>query len=300
MTSSFVMNNILRYEGRASFAMVGLTTGGILNIFGDWLLIKKFDLGVAGVGISTAVSQTVSFLILLSMFLRRKTQSRFSVKYISKSLRDYTDIFSTGFPSLTRQGLSSISTMLLNGCAGAYGDAAIAGMTIVGRICFFVFAVGLGIGQGFQPVSAFNYGAKKYSRVKKGYFFTLFMGEVLLGTLAIAGLFVSDPLIRIFRDDPEVLKVASLALKAQLLALFFQPLCICSNMLFQSIGKNTQASALSAMRSGVTFIPILLILNKTLGVLGVQIAQPVADVVTFFITIPFIAVFFKNYPKDGE
>ncbi len=300
MTSSFVMNNILRYEGRASFAMVGLTTGGILNIFGDWLLITKFNMGVAGAGISTAVSQTVSFLILLSMFLRRKTQSRLSIKYISKSFKDYTNIISTGFPSLTRQGLSSISTMLLNGCAGAYGDAAIAGMTIVGRICFFIFAVGLGIGQGFQPVSAFNYGAKKYSRVKKGYFFTLFMGEALLGALAVVGFFIGDPIITVFRDDPEVLKVASLALKAQLIALFFQPLCICSNMLFQSIGKNAQASVLSAMRSGVTFIPILLILNKTLGILGVQLAQPAADVVTFFITIPFIVIFFKNYPKDGE
>ncbi len=300
MTSSFVMNNILRYEGRASFAMVGLTAGGILNIFGDWLLITKFNMGVAGAGISTAVSQTVSFLILLSMFLRRKTQSRFSVKYISKNFKDYANIISTGFPSLTRQGLSSISTMLLNGCAGAYGDAAIAGMTIVGRICFFIFAVGLGIGQGFQPVSAFNYGAKKYSRVKKGYFFTLFMGEALLGALAVAGFFIGDPIITVFRDDPEVLEVASLALKAQLIALFFQPLCICSNMLFQSIGKNAQASILSAMRSGVTFIPILLILNKTLGILGVQLAQPVADAVTFFITIPFIVIFFKNYPRDGE
>ena len=166
MTASFVLNNILRYEGKAALAMIGLTVGGGLNIFGDWLLIGVFDMGISGAGISTALSQTVSFLILLSMFLRGKTQSKFSFKSLKKGIPELKNIMYTGLPSLTRQGLSSVATMLLNNTAGLYGDAAVAGMTIVNRICFFIFAVGLGIGQGFQPVCAFNYGAKKYKRVK--------------------------------------------------------------------------------------------------------------------------------------
>ena len=164
--SSFVLNNILRYEGKAALAMIGLTTGGILNIFGDFLLIKVWNMGIAGAGISTAASQLISFFILLSMFLSKRTQSRISLKYFKSGIKNLPAICSTGFPSLMRQGLSSVSTMLLNNAAGLYGDAAVAGMTIVNRICFFIFAVGLGIGQGFQPVCSFNYGAKKFKRVK--------------------------------------------------------------------------------------------------------------------------------------
>ncbi len=298
MTASFVLNNILRYEGKAALAMIGLTVGGGLNIFGDWLLISVFNMGISGAGISTAVSQTVSFIILLSMFLRGKTQSKFSVKSLKKGVPELKNIMYTGLPSLTRQGLSSVATMLLNNTAGLYGDAAVAGMTIVNRICFFIFAVGLGIGQGFQPVCAFNYGAKKYKRVKKGFFFTWGVGELLLAILAVIGLIFSDSLVGFFRDDPEVIKVGSFALKMQLVALFFQPLSICTNMMLQSVGKNKHATFLSAIRSGVAFIPALLILSRFLGLTGVQIAQPVGDVITFFISIPFMVSFFKHLGKE--
>lgn len=298
MTASFVLNNILRYEGKAALAMIGLTIGGGLNIFGDWLLIDVFALGINGAGISTAVSQAVSFTILLSMFLRGKTQSKISLNMFKKGLPQIKGIVATGFPSLTRQGLSSIATMLLNNTAGFYGDAAVAGMTIVGRICFFIFAVGLGIGQGYQPVCSFNYGAKKYSRVKKGFSFTLFVGGALLACLALVGLFFSDHLVGFFRDDPEVIAVGSFALKVQLCALVFQPLSICINMTLQSVGKNKAATFLSAVRSGVAFIPVIIILSKLMGLTGVQISQPVADVLTFAIAVPFTVSFFKKLPKD--
>jgi Na+-driven multidrug efflux pump len=199
-----------------------------------------------------------------------------------------------------RQGLSSISTMILNNAAGIYGDAAVSAMTIVNKICFFIFAVGLGIGQGYQPVCSFNYGAKKYSRVKKGFFFTLFTGEALLSILAVVGLILSDDLVGIFRDDPAVIEIGSFALKAQLFALFFQPLSICVNMTFQSIGKNKSATFLSALRSGLVFIPTLLILSSAIGLTGIQISQTVTDAITFFVTLPFAVVFFKNLPKDAD
>ncbi len=300
MTSSFVMNNILRYEGKASYAMAGLVTGAVLNIFGDWLLMERFGLGIEGAGISTAVSQFISFLILLSIFLSGKTTSRLSIKNFTHKLSVVSEIMSTGLPSLMRQGLSSVSTMVLNSLAGGYGDAAVAAMTIVNRICFLIFAVGLGIGQGFQPVSAFNYGAKKYDRVKKSFFFTLAMGEALLSAFALIGMLLSDRLIGFFRDDSEVILIGTFALRVQLFSLFFHPLCVCSNMLFQSIGKNRSASFLSTLRSGLIFIPSILLLSHALGLTGIEIAQTVSDIITFFITIPFIAVFFKSLRKVTE
>lgn len=300
MAASCVLNNILRYEGRAAFAMVGLTTGSILNIFGDWFLMMRLGLGVEGAGISTAVSQLISFCILLFMFLSGKTQSRLSVRWITRDMSEVLLICKTGLPSMMRQGLSSISTMILNGQAGIYGDAAVAAMSIVNRICFFIFSVGLGIGQGFQPVSAFNYGAKKYDRVRKGFYFTLAAGEVLLGAVAVIGMLFPEELITFFRDDPEVIAIGSVALSVQLVSLFFQPLSVCSNMLFQSIGKNGRATFLSMLRSGLCFIPIILILSHTMGLFGVEIAQTVADIMAFFIAPPFVVSFMKKLKKMGD
>ncbi len=297
MASSCVMNNVLRYEGRAALAMIGLVTGSLLNIFGDWLLVSKFQMGVAGAGISTAVSQTISFCILLSMFLRGKTESKLSIKWISKDLKDVLLICQTGLPSLMRQGLSSVSTMILNGQAGVYGDAAVAAMSIVNRICFFIFSVGLGIGQGFQPVSAFNYGAKKYDRVRKGFYFTWAVGELLLGGFAIVGMFFSQNLVAIFRDDPKVIEIGNFALSIQLWALFFQPLAVCANMMFQSIGKNAVATFLSMLRSGLFFIPTILILANTLGLTGVEISQTVADILAFAVSVPFVINFMKDLKR---
>ncbi len=294
MTSSCVLNNILRYEGRAAFAMVGLTTGSILNIFGDWILMERFGFGVAGAGISTAVSQTISFFILLFMFLSGKTQSKLSVKWITRDFSDITLICKTGFPSMMRQGLSSVSTMILNGQAGFYGDAAVAAMSIVNRICFFIFSVGLGIGQGFQPVAAFNYGAKKYGRVRKGFFFTWGAGEVFLGGIAVLGMLFPAELVGFFRDDPEVIAIGSVALMAQLIALFFQPLSVSANMMFQSVGKNKIATFLSMLRSGLYFIPVILVLSRVYGLFGVEISQTVADILAFFTSVPFAVRFLRQ------
>ena len=301
MASSCVLNNILRYEGRAAIAMVGLTTGSVLNIFGDWLLMEKMGFGVEGAGIATALSQTISFFLLLVMFFGGKTQSRISFRYVTKNISELAMICKTGLPSLMRQGLSSIATMLLNGQAGMYGDAAVAAMSIVNRICFFLFSVGLQDRTGFQPVAAFNYGAKKYDRVRKGFFFTLCAGEVLLGGAALIGLLAPAQLVAFFRNDPAVIEVGKVALTAQLAALFFQPLSICANMMFQSVGKNKIATFLSMLRSGLYFIPIIVVFSQAFGLFGVEIAQTVADVLAFFTALPFTVSFLRKLAqKESE
>lgn len=298
MTSSCVMNNILRYEGRAFFAMIGLTSGGILNIILDAVLIYGFQMGIAGAGIATAFSQYVSAFILLTMFLRGKTESRLSIRYFTKSWRDILEIIRVGFPSMVRQGMGSISTMVLNQQAGVYGDAAIAAMSIVSRVCNFIFCVGLGIGQGFQPVAGFNYGAKKYSRVRKGFYFTSSFGTVLLGILAVIVMLNAQPIVRFFRDDPAVTEIGTLALKIQCISLFFLPFAVSGNMMFQSIGKSETATFLSSLRGGLFYIPLLLILPVFLGLLGIQISQTVADIMAGVVTIPFAISFFRKLPAD--
>ena len=298
MVCSCVMNNILRYEGRAFFAMIGLTLGGILNIIGDAVLIFGFNMGIEGAGIATAISQYISALVLLSMFLRGKTESKLALRFITKDSKDVVEIIKVGLPSMMRQGLGSISTMVLNQRAGIYGDAAIAAMSIVARICNFMFCIGLGIGQGFQPVAGFNYGAKKYSRVKIGFYFTSMFGMVLLGIFAILGMINAEPLVRFFRDDPAVTDIGTFALRIQCFSLFFMPFAVSGNMMFQSVGESKTATFLSSLRSGLLYIPLLLILPAFIGLTGIQISQTVADVLAGFITVPFALCFFKKLPKD--
>ena len=300
MMSSLVMNNILRYEGKASFAMIGLVTGGLLNIALDPLFIFGLGMGTAGAGLATALSQTISFCILLSMFLRGKTVSQFRITAVTHSPAEFGTILMTGMPSFGRQGLNSIGGMLLNIAARGYGDAAVAGMSIVSRIFMFIISVAIGTGQGFQPVAGFNYGAKKYRRVQQACLFTMAASFCFLSVILTACWFNAETLIRLFRDDPEVTAVALPAFRYQCFAMLLQPVIVAGNMLFQSIGKSGRATFLACCRQGVFFIPLILTLPRAFGLLGVEICQPIADVLTFFVTVPFLFPFLRQLVRMDE
>ena len=290
---SFVLNNGLRYEGKAFYAMFGLTTGGILNIFGDWLLVIKLHMGVAGAGLATAVSQVISFCILLVLYLK-KSQSRIHVKYISRELREYLSICRVGFPSLIRQGLTSVTVGLLNNVTKPFGDAAIAAMSVVSRYSNFLMCVGLGIGQGFQPVASFNYQARKYDRVKKGLLFTTVFGLIFMVFIASVSILWAEPIIAIFQKHPEVIRIGATALRFTAFGMLFMPFSVPVNMLYQSIQQPTISSVLSLIRSGAVTIPILLFAVPFLGLTGIQIAQPTADIIAGIISIPFIIRFLRK------
>ena len=300
MISSLVMNNILRYEGKASFAMIGLVTGGVLNIALDPLFMFVFGLGTAGAGIATALSQSISFCILLSMFLRGKTVSQFRLSAVTREARDFGRILLGGAPSFGRQGLNSIGGMLLNLAARSYGDAAVAGMSIVSRIFLFIISVAIGVGQGLQPVASFNYGARKYRRVRQAAIFTIeaafCMLVVLVGLCWVNG----DALIRLFRDDPAVTAVALPAFHYQCLAMLLQPIIVVANMTFQSVGASGRATFLACCRQGVFFIPLILILPRTHGLFGVEICQPIADVLTFLVSLPFLIAFLQQLGRMDD
>lgn len=294
MTGSCVLNNVLRYEGKAALAMVGLTLGGVLNIIGDPIFIFVLNMGTLGAGISTAVSQVISFFVLLSMFGGDRTVSRLRFSAISWDIKDILNILYTGLPSLIRQGMMSVSTMVLNYMSMPYGDAAIAAMSIVSRVCNFIFAIALGISQGFQPVSAFNFGAKKFKRVKRAFIFCCGLSMIILGILSVLSLIFSVHIIGLFRDDADVIRIGTFALRAQCIVLFVSPITLAASMMFQGAGENLASSIASFLRSGITFIPMVAILPRFFGIYGIQLAQPVADVISFVVVMPLIVRFFKK------
>lgn len=300
MTSSCVLNNILRYEGKAFYAMIGLTIGGVLNIFGDYILVNIFDMGIAGAGLSTTISQYISMFVLMLPYLQGKTQSRIELKYITRSLTTLKRIITTGLPSLSRQGLNSISTMVLNTTSAMYGDAAVAGISITTRIVSFLFCIAIGIGQGFQPVSAFNYGAKYYSRVKKGFNFALINGTILMVILAVFAFIFAKPFVAIFRDDPDVIAIGTTALHFQSVSLVLMPLTMYGNMLFQSISRSGAATFLAMLRSGLVLIPAVILLHAWFGITGIEAAQSVSEVITALVSLPFIIYLFRSFPADGK
>ena len=290
---SFVLNNGLRYEGKAFYAMFGLTAGGLLNILGDYILVMKCGLGVYGAGLATAVSQVVSFGILLFMYLKM-AQSTIRFKAVSHDFRLYLTICRVGLPSLIRQGLTSVTNGLLNNLTKPFGDAAITAMSVVSRYSNFLMCVGLGMGQGFQPVASFNYQARKYVRVKKGLLFTTAFGLVFIGAMSTISIVFAEPIIGIFQKHPEVITIGSRALRFTAIGMMFMPFSVPVNMLYQSIQKPTISSVLSLIRSGLVTIPMLLFSVPVLGILGIQIAQPTADIIAGLISIPFIIRFSRN------
>ena len=300
MISSFVLNNILRYEGKASLGMIGLLAGSILNMAGDPILMFGLGMGIAGAGLSTAISQVISFFILLSMFYRGKTQSKISLMNASFRPSVVFDICATGFPALIRQSLASVATMILNKEAGFYGDAAVAAMSIVSRVCMFVFSFALGIGQGFQPICAFNYGAGKYSRVRRALLYTMAYAEGLLVIVSILVISHSSQIIQIFRDDPEVIRIGIRALNLYCASLIFMPMGTVTEMMLQSTGYRLQASITSSLRSGVIFIPLLILLARLRGLAGIQEAQPLAYVLAAIPSFIMLIWFLKRLPREDS
>ena len=281
MMSSFVMNNILRAQGNAMYSMIGITAGGILNMILDPVLIFGFHMGIAGAAVATMVSQMISFGILFYQCNFREGSIRLRLANFTPTWKMYGEILHAGLPSFCRQGLASVATVILN-FAGPFGDSAIAAMSIVSRFMMFINSALIGFGQGFQPVCGFNFGAKRYDRVLEAFWFCVKVAITMLTCFGIIAFAVSRPIITAFRrEDMEVIRIGTLALRLQILTLPLQAWVIMVNMLTQSIGYGFRASLVAMGRQGLFLIPSLLILPRICGILGVQLAQPVADVFTF-------------------
>lgn len=299
MIGSFVLNNILRSEGKALLSMIGLTVGGILNIILDPIFIHIFNMGISGAAVATLISQVISFIILLSMFIFKKSIITLSPKYISNEMWVYKDVLKVGFPSFCRQGLASIATIILNNQAGKFGgDPALDAMSIVSKIFMIVFSVSLGIGQGYQPVCGYNYFAKRYDRVKEAMIFTLICGLSLM-LLTCVGLYIfAEPVMKAFADEGgEAVKIGTRVIRYQSIAMPFLSLNVIANMSFQSTKKKFSATILSCCRQGIFFIPFILILPEIFDLSGIEMTQALSDFCTFLFTIPFYIIFVKELNK---
>jgi len=278
MTASLTLNNQIRFKGNARYAMLGIISGAVLNVILDPILIFGFGMGVKGAAIATVISQITGFFILLAIDRRTGTFS-VSFKAFRPTARLYAEIVKGGLPSLLRQGLMSISTILLNLAAKNYGDSAIAGMAIATRVMYILNAIVIGLGQGYQPVCGFNYGAKLYGRVRQGFWFCVIS--------SIVGYIFAPEVVALFRKgDAAVAQVGAAALRWQLLALPFGAFTLISNMMLQTIRKAGKAAFLASARQGLFFIPCILTLPHLLGMTGVEISQAIADTLSFIVALP--------------
>ncbi len=293
MTGALTLNNQIRFQGNAAYSMVGILSGAVLNVIMVPLFTFTFGLGVRGAAIGTVLGQIASFFVLLAMSYKgdgvKMKLSDFSTE---KSF--YIDIFKGGTPSLTRQGMASLATLLLNVAAGGFGDAAIAGMSIVSRISLVVFSGIIGLGQGFQPVCGFSYGAGLYERVKKGYFFCLKAGLGFLVACCIPGFIFADVIVDVLRHDPEVVVVGMTALRWQIVTWPIAAFITFSNMTLQTSGRSLPANFLAGCRNGLFFIPLILILPRLFGLTGVEICQTVADVFSLLVAVPLMVSYFRS------
>ena len=282
MTGALSMNNLLRFQGLAVYSMIGITTGGILNMILDPIFIFGLDLGISGAALATAISQCISFGILFFQSLLRKDCVRLKPGKITLSLSLYGEILHGGIPSLCRQGVASIATAALNLAANPFGDAAIAALSIVSRYMMFIASAMIGFGQGFQPVCGFNFGAKRYDRVLESFWFCVKVSAVFLTTLAVVSFIGAPQIMRVFgKEDLDVIEIGTWAMRFQCLTLPLSAWIVMSNMLTQTIGYGFRASFVAAGRQGLFLIPALFVLPVRFGIRGLQWCQPVADALTF-------------------
>lgn len=286
MTASIVLNSQLRLQGNAVYAMAGLVSGAVVNLALDPLFIFTFDMGIEGAAIATTISQFISFLVLLTG-CQRGGNLPIRIRHCSPSLPRYRAIASGGLPSLCSQGFSGVAVVCLNVAAGAFGDAAIAAMSIVIRVTTFAGSALMGFGQGFQPVCGFNYGAKRYDRVLTSFWFCIQVLTVSLLLLSVFGYFFAPSIVALFRkNDPAVIEIGTRALRLQCISFPLMGWIIMCNMMMQNLGKSIKATVLSIAEQGIFFLPLILILPRFMGMLGVQICQPTADIITFLLALP--------------
>ena len=295
--ASFVLNVAMKSQGRATLSMLGLMAGNLLNVVLDPICIFALDMGTSGAALATAVSQWVSFGALLWFFLKKQDTLRIKWQYVSRDWHDYITIVRVGSPTLCRQGCGSIASALLNNRAMLFGDAAVAAMSIANRIYNIVRSILVGIGQGFQPVAGFNYGAKRPDRVKAAFRFTVVLGTAV-ACAAAAGLAMFAPqIMTVFRrDDPEVIRMGTTALRMLCVVLPLLGYSTYVNQMLQCLGRSGQATFLASCRQGTIYVPLIVVLPAILGLTGIQLTQPIADGLTFLVSIPFHIWFFRS-PK---
>lgn len=289
MACNFVMNQCLRSEGSAMFSMFGMGFGGILNCVLDPIFIFALDLGVAGASMATAISKVVSFLILIFPYLSRRSVLHLSIRNVRVVKDILVEVVSVGSSSMFRSGLAVVSAIILNNIAGDISDSVLAGVGVSTKIMMFPFGVILGFGTGFQPVAGFNWGAKRYDRVRESFRFAS-RAAIIMGLVMGVGLALgADGVIALFTEtDPEMEAVGALCIRLQCLAMPIHSWVAVVNMFCAGLGDARGALILSSSRQGTCFIPIVYPLARFFGSTGVAAVQAVADVLSLALAVPIV------------
>lgn len=290
---TFCINNQMRFQGFTKYSVYGAISGSIINCLLDPVFIFGFSMGVSGAAVASVIGQISGFVIMLIMS-QKEGVIHYTHRRISFEGRFVKEIIAGGTPSISRQGLASVSTIALNSVAGNYGDAAIAAMSIVTRISMFIFSVIVGLGQGFQPMCGFCYGAKLYDRVKEGFWFSTKIGTFFLLFWSVILIIFSGEVVSLFRDDPEVIAIGIPALRYQMIIFPACSFMMMANMMMQTCRKTIRANILAASRQGLFFIPLIFVLPYFYGLFGVEICQAVSDIISLIVTIPIVWSAFKE------
>ncbi|MBQ8400017.1 MAG: polysaccharide biosynthesis C-terminal domain-containing protein, partial [Clostridia bacterium] len=308
MCGSIGLNNQLRFQGNATFAMVGLASGAVLNILLDALLVPKMQ--VAGAAIATVACQAMSFVVLLICTRFFSDNVRLSLKSVSFKLFYYKEIVRGGLPSLCRQGVASVmSVSLMHCCYMAQSEAISAeaiksAFGIVSKLMMLISSMMIGFGQGFQPVCGFNYGAKKYERVMAAFRFCVAVSLIFLLVMAVVFYFFCPQVLAMIQKSgedgqgQEAVKLAVQIMRKQLLTLPLMSVVVMSNMLLQTTGRVVGASVLAMARQGLMLIPAMYLLSFLLGLQGLIWAQPVADTLSLLVSLPFLYSALKYMSKE--
>ncbi|WP_232726363.1 MATE family efflux transporter [Prevotella intermedia] len=290
---TFCINNQMRFQGFTKYSVYGAISGSIINCLLDPVFIFGFSMGVSGAAVASVIGQICGFVIMLIMS-QKEGVIHYTHRRISFEGRFVKEIIAGGTPSISRQGLASVSTIALNSVAGNYGDAAIAAMSIVTRISMFIFSVIVGLGQGFQPMCGFCYGAKLYDRVKEGFWFSTKIGTFFLLFWSVVLIIFSGEVVSLFRDDSKVIAIGIPALRYQMIIFPACSFMMMANMMMQTCRKTIRANILAASRQGLFFIPLIFVLPYFYGLFGVEICQAVSDIISLIVTIPIVWSAFKE------
>jgi putative MATE family efflux protein len=300
MMCSLMQNNLLRYQGSSFYGMIGMVSGALINVGLDPLFIFVFHMGIGGAALATCISQFISFSVLV-VVSNKKDNVRIQFKYFSPTLANYREIVRGGLPSLARQGIASVSGICMNNLAGAYGDVVIAAIAIVQRVFMMAASLVAGIGQGFQPVCGFNYGAKLYARVKQGFRFSLTIMSIPLIPLSILGFIFAPQIVALFRaDDPLLIEIGARAFRFHCFTIPLLGWVTINSMMMQTTGKAFKASLLAVARQGLFMIPLLFLLSPFFGINGILVCQPLSDLGTFIVAIPLSISVFREMKTDSR
>ena len=294
------MNNIVSSEGAAKTAMFALATGAALNVILDPLFIYSLDLGVAGAAIATGASQMVSTLLYVIYILRKHSIFSFGIRKFCFTRDIMAEILKVGIPTLVFQLLTSFSISMINSSAAVFGGSALAAMGPVTRIISIGSLIIFGFLKGFQAIAGYSYGASDYGRLRESIRVSAIWSTIFCVTFGlIIALFSNAIICQFTKDDLEMIRIGRMALTLNGLSFMFFGFYTVYSFLFLVMGKAGKGLFLGACRQGICFLPTILVFPSVFGLDGVLLSQPLADVLSFVITV-FVAISFHRELSVSE